>query len=263
VAARDRRIAVLTENALAMPSPHVSIGRSVTILVGSGLLLAIALSLVGWAIVNLATPSAMTVWEDGVNEWFVVQRTPALDTLSQFASSLANSRTCIAVLVVMVVALRVWLGRWRESVALFAAIVGELLIFVAVTAVVARPRPDVLQLDVAPPTSSFPSGHMGAAVAFYGCIAVIMVRQLRPRWFAVTISTFIFLVPVLVGVSRIYRGMHHPVDVIFGAVCGGVWLALVLTTLLPTMTVLRAKPQREIAKPVQAFDAKHNPRECG
>jgi len=133
----------------------------------------------------------------------------------------------------MVVVLRVWLGRWRESGALFAVIVGELLVFLVVTALVNRPRPDVPHLDVAPPTSSFPSGHTGAAVAFYGCLAVIMLRQLRPGWFAATITTVMCLVPMIVGVSRVYRGMHHPTDVLFGVVGGGLWLALVLTTLLP------------------------------
>ena len=198
------------------------------------MLLALALSLVGWAIVHLATPSAMTAWEDSVNQWFFLHRTPHLDALSHLGSYLAETVTCIALLMVMVLVLRVWLGRWRESGALFAAIVGELLVFLIVTALVNRPRPDVPHLDAAPPTSSFPSGHTAAAVAFYGCLAVIMVRQLRPGWFAATITTVLCLVPIIVGVSRIYRGMHHPTDVLFGVVGGGLWLALVLTTLLPT-----------------------------
>jgi membrane-associated phospholipid phosphatase len=208
-------------------------GRVAAVLIGGGLLLALALSLVGWAIVHLATPSAMTAWEDSVNQWFFLHRTPRLDALSHLGSYLAETLTCIALLIVMVLVLRVWLGRWRESGALFAAIVGELLVFLIVTALVNRPRPDVPHLDAAPPTSSFPSGHTAAAVAFYGCLAVIMVRQLRPGWFAATITTVLCLVPIIVGVSRIYRGMHHPTDVLFGVVGGGLWLALVLTTLLP------------------------------
>lgn len=209
-------------------------GRVAAVLIGGGLLLALALSLVGWAIVHLATPSAMTAWEDSVNQWFFLHRTPRLDALSHLGSYLAETVTCIALLMVMVLVLRVWLGRWRESGALFAAIVGELLVFLIVTALVNRPRPDVPHLDAAPPTSSFPSGHTAAAVAFYGCLAVIMVRQLRPGWFAATIATVLCLVPIIVGVSRIYRGMHHPTDVLFGVVGGGLWLALVLTTFLPT-----------------------------
>ena len=202
-------------------------------LVGGGLVLALALSLIGWAIVKLATPSALTRWEDSVNQWFYAARTPTLDTVSHIGSYLAETITCIVLLVVVTVALRLWLGRWRESWTLFAALVGELLVFLVVTAVVNRPRPDVPLLDAAPPTSSFPSGHTAAAVAFYGCLAVIVLRQLRPRWFAVTIATLLCLVPIVVGISRLYRGMHHPTDVVFGALGGGLWLALVLSTLLP------------------------------
>jgi len=236
LAARARRVAALIHKSLGSGATEKSLGRRGTTLVAGGLVLAISLALIGMAIVQLATPSAMTVWEDGVNDWFVVHRTPSLDSWTHVASTIANSRTIFALLVVMAVVFRLWLGRWHESAALFAAIAGELLIFVAVSAVVARPRPDVPRLDAAPPTSSFPSGHTGAAVAFYGCIAIIVLRQLRPRWLAIVVSALVFLVPVVVGMSRIYRGMHHPVDVIVGAVCGGVWLALVLTTLLPTIT---------------------------
>ena len=198
-------------------------------------MLALALSLVGWVIVTLATPSALSRAEIGVNQWFVDARTPTLDTLSHLGSSLSDTVTCIVLLVVLTMAFRWWLGRWRESWTLFAAIVGELLVFLIVTAVVNRPRPGVPHLDAAPPTSSFPSGHTAAAVAFYGCVAVIVMRQLRPRWLAVVVASLLWLVPVVVGVSRIYRGMHYPTDVVFGALGGGLWLALVLSTLLPAL----------------------------
>jgi membrane-associated phospholipid phosphatase len=233
MAARERRGAVMTKDADRGVYPPLHGGRVAGALIGGGLGLALALSVVGWAIVHLATPSAMTAWEGRVNQWFVAHRTPRLDALSHVGDYLANTVTCIALLIVMVVVLRVWLGRWRESVVLFAALVGELAIFLAVSAIVNRPRPDVPQLDVAPPTSSFPSGHMGAAVAFYGCLAIIVMRQLRPKWFAATITTVLCLLPIVVGVSRMYRGMHHPTDVLAGVVCGGLWLALVLTVLLP------------------------------
>jgi membrane-associated phospholipid phosphatase len=118
--------------------------------------------------------------------------------------------------------------------------------------VVNRPRPDVLHLDDAPPTSSFPSGHTAAAVAFYGCLAVIVLRQLRPRWLALVVTALLCLVPFVVGISRLYRGMHHPTDVVFGALGGGLWLALVLVTLLPL-------PRREVDRPAVSPDAHEEP----
>ena len=202
-------------------------------LIGGGLLLALALSLVGWSIVHFATPSALTRWEDSVNQWFYAGRTQTLNMLTHIGSYMSETVTCIALLIVAVIVLRLWLGRWRESWTVAAAIIGELLVFLIVTAVVNRPRPSVPLLDVAPPTSSFPSGHTAAAVALYGCLAVIILRQLKPKWFAITLAAVLWIVPVIVGVSRLYRGMHHPTDVLFGAIGGGIWLVLVLTTMLP------------------------------
>jgi undecaprenyl-diphosphatase len=42
-----------------------------------------------------------------------------------------------------------------------------------------------------------------------------------------------FAIPVFVGLSRVYRGMHFVSDVIAGAIAGGLWLAVVLVVLLP------------------------------
>jgi membrane-associated phospholipid phosphatase len=213
--------------------PPLERGRVAVRLIGGGAFIALALSLVGLGIVRLATPWGLTRWEDGVNTWFYRHRTPTLNSLTQIGSALAATMTCIGLLAVMFVVFRVWLGRWRESWTLLAAIAGELLLFLIVEMVVKRQRPNVPHLGVAPPTSSFPSGHMGAAVALYGCVAVIVLRELRIRWFALVIAAVCWAVPVVVGVSRLYRGMHHPTDVLFAAIGSGLWLALVLATLLP------------------------------
>jgi undecaprenyl-diphosphatase len=212
--------------------PPLARGKVAVRLVGGGLLLALALTLVGRFITSVLTPSALTRWEDGANQWFVDQRTPSLDLATHIGSYLAETVTCIALLVVTFVVLRAWLGRWRESWAVFAAIVGELLVFLIVTALVDRARPGVPHLDAAPPTSSFPSGHVGAAVALYGCLAVIAHREVRNRALSTLLVTVCVIVPMVVAISRVYRGMHHVSDVVFGAVGGGLWLLLVVTTLL-------------------------------
>jgi membrane-associated phospholipid phosphatase len=213
--------------------PPLERGRVALRLVGGGVLIALAASLVGLGIVHLATPSGLTRWENHVNTWFVLHRTPRLNTLTHIGNYLAETKIAVGIVIVMFIMLRLFLGRWRESWTLFAAIAGELAIFLIVSTVVARPRPNVLQLDRAPPTSSFPSGHTGAAVVLYGCLAIIIVRHFYVRWIAVLLGIIFWVVPIVVGVSRLYRGMHHPLDVAFGALDSGIWLAIVVTTLLP------------------------------
>jgi undecaprenyl-diphosphatase len=102
-----------------------------------------------------------------------------------------------------------------------------------------RPRPDVVQLDAAPPTSSFPSGHTAAAIALYGCLAILLLVIFARRPAAQVAAFLLFAVPVVVGLSRLYRGMHYPTDVIIGALGGGLWLLVVITTLLPARRTSR------------------------
>ena len=66
------------------------------------------------------------------------------------------------------------------------------------------------------------------------------------------VAALLCLVPFIVGISRLYRGMHHPTDVVFGALGGGLWLALVLSTLLP-------RPRQDVARVVSP-DAHEEPK---
>lgn len=204
------------------------------------LLLVAAIGIVGlmWflgsLLVHHSVPSFVGRADEQTSEWAVEHRTPILDSVTHAGSMAADTFVALAVAGSAVVVLRLWLGRWRESLVLVVAIVGELLIFLVITAIVHRARPAVPQLDQAPPTSSFPSGHTGVAIALYGCLAVILLRNVKPRWVAVSLAVLGWVIPIVVAASRVYRGMHYPTDVLAGALASGVWLAVVLVVLLPT-----------------------------
>jgi len=168
----------------------------------------------------------------------------AWNTATLVGTTLAQTETVIAVTAVVVLVLRWRLGRWRESLFLIAVMGGELAVFLSVTAVVHRARPPVARLDPAPPTSSFPSGHTAAAVALYGGIAILALWIYGRRPATVLASILLACVPVYVGFSRLYRGMHYPSDVLAGALLGGAWLIIVSTTLLPRRAGRRAVLRR-------------------
>ncbi len=198
--------------------------------------------ILGWLLINSSVPALLGSADTQISAWAVEHRTPTLDGLTHVGSMMADTFVALAVTAVAVVILRLWLGRWRDSLVVVVAIVGELLIFLVITAVVHRARPAVAQLDQAPPTSSFPSGHTGAAVALYGCLTVILLRNVKPRWAAVSLAVLGCVIPVVVAASRVYRGMHYPTDVLAGALAGGIWLAVVLVVLLPTRTITADSP---------------------
>ena len=227
-----------TGHAAARPLTKGSAGR----LVLSGLLLWLVLSAIGIGMWRGLGSSALVAGDKAASRWFAERRTPTLDTLTRFGSLLSETGTAIALTAVLVVALRWWLGRWRESIAVLVAILGELFVFLLVTNTVDRPRPEVVRLDVAPPTSSFPSGHTAAAVALYGCLALVLLRQLANRMVARTLALICCAVPVIVALSRVYRGMHHVTDVIFGALGGGAWLLVTVLVVLPRATYGRNAP---------------------
>jgi membrane-associated phospholipid phosphatase len=212
-------------------------------LVSGGLLIYLALIAVGLSITHPFKDSAVVRRDLAVSRWFAAHRTPLFDTLTHYGTLLAETWTAIALSIVLVLVLRRWLGRWRESIGVLVAILGELFIFLLVTNTVHRQRPPVPRLDPAPPTSSFPSGHTAAAVALYGVLAVIVLRQMAHRRLAVVIAVLCCCVPPIVAVSRVYRGMHYPTDVLFGAIGGGLWLLVAVLVVVPAATYgRRARP---------------------
>ena len=201
-------------------------------LIGGAIALWGLLSLIGLFVTRVLDKGSGGSLDRSINVWFVAHRTTSLNSITLYVDDLANTKSVIAMTVVVAVLLRFRLGRWYESLTIITVIVGEVAIFVSVTLTVHRARPDVVRLDKSPPTSSFPSGHTGAAMALYGAIAILLLWIYGRSWKTQFAAFVLFCIPIVVAVSRLYRGMHHPSDVIAGAICGGLWLLTVMSTLL-------------------------------
>ena len=224
-------------DAVARPHPVAGWKALTALLAGAAVLLWGLLALIGLAVTHLLLHSAAFRTDDlSVDRWFAGHRTGALNVVTYIGTTLAQTTTAIGVTVVVVLLLRWRLGRWHESGIFIAVMAGELLIFLGVTAVIHESRPPVPRLDAAPPTSSFPSGHTAAALALYGGIAVMVLWVYGRRPATAIAAGVLFLVPVYVALSRLYRGMHYPSDVLAGALLGGLWLLWVTRTLLQAPT---------------------------
>ena len=179
----------------------------------------------------------------------VAQRTPTWDHLTVLGSLLAETTTKVVVTAVLAVVF-LWLWRrWFEPVFLVVSLVIEAAAFIVVTTVVGRDRPDVPRLDSSPVGSSFPSGHVAAAAA-YAAIAVVVFWHTRKRWARILVVLVAVLVPVIVALSRMYRGMHFLSDTIAGAVlgCAAVALTAVVLARSPEGVVI-VDPKAEAGHP--------------
>ncbi len=209
-----------------------SVGRiAVRLLLGAITLVAV-LTGIGLLLTKVLARSAFERADGKADVVLAQDRTPTWNTITHYATLLAETRTVVVAGAVLILAFLLALRRWREPLFLLTVLVGEVVIFVTITLLVDRHRPPVPHLDAAPPTSSFPSGHTAAAVSLYGGFALVVWRTVRVAALRALAVVAGIGVPVAVALSRLYRGMHFPTDVLAGALLGSSWLALVAATLL-------------------------------
>jgi len=158
-------------------------------------------------------------WENDLSKSVAAGRTATMNSITAVWSHIGNTEIVIGVCVV-VVALVWWRTKqWWYAVIPAIAIAAQASVFVAATTLTDRKRPTVEHLDPAPPTSSYPSGHMGAATALYLTFA-LMAQRIERVWLRRVVTVVCAIVPLLVGYARLYRGMHHLVDILVGMVNG-------------------------------------------
>ncbi|HEV3400910.1 MAG TPA: phosphatase PAP2 family protein [Acidimicrobiales bacterium] len=180
---------------------------------------------VGVAIVFLLLGLLARVANHDLLAWDIPVRDAVLDIDAAWFRSLMRqagdlgSRWLLAALTIPMVALA-W-GRCRQlAVVLIAAFPAALSLELFLKAVVDRPRPVV----AAGFGSSFPSGHVLAAAAFWGLVPPWIYLVTRRRWAWAASAGLAGLALVMVGVSRISVGAHWPSDVVGGYLGGAVFL---------------------------------------
>lgn len=169
--------------------------------------------------------------EVAVNRYLQDRRTATLDAMAAFGSAMGSVATNIIGCFVLMSLIWLLTRKWWVAVLPGLALVLQAVLHMAVSGLVDRLRPvGVEQLDLAPPTAAFPSGHTGATLTQLVIVALLLSR-LHNRLLTVSAWTLAAVYTGVVVWARLYQGMHAVTDVTMGIVNGITcaiiaWLAL-------------------------------------
>lgn len=162
--------------------------------------------------------------------WLIVQhlRTPWLTPVMESFSALATPLTLLVLLLAVAAFAPGRRPGWCCAVNLGLVV----LINQALKFIIQRPRPDGFRL-ASVSGFSFPSGHSMVAMAFFGLLAWFVWKYEKDRRQRTLLLAAFGVVIVMVGVSRIYLGVHYASDVVAGFCLSLIWLALYTRIAVP------------------------------
>jgi undecaprenyl-diphosphatase len=165
--------------------------------------------------------------------------TPVLDLVMIFFS-LIGYRFGVVPVDLLVLGLFLWRRRWGDALFWGLAVGGAAILNLAAKQSFERIRPQ-LWLSIAPETTySFPSGHAMGSMALAAALVVLLWPT---RWRSITLLVGAFFV-LMVGLSRVYLGVHYPSDILAGWAASLAWVIGVSVVLYGRLTkpTPRAEP---------------------
>jgi len=220
VAARFPRLVGFLRARLALTPTGLTLSFG---LMATGALLWIVLELLVEVVIGSSTVGV----DRRILSLVAILRTPQLDQVMYTVTFLGNARTIVVLATVAVlVALVAW--RWRAALLLLAALAASEIFFGLLSLLAQRPRPPLEDARIVQGGFSFPSGQSALAATFYGTVAYLLIRSTRREGVKALLGVGAALLIFVIGVSRIYLGLHYPSDVLAGWAAGALWVALVL-----------------------------------
>lgn len=118
-----------------------------------------------------------------------------------------------------------YLMKWSRAAALLLiTMAGAFVLNLVLKLLFRRARPNPFFGIAAPDSFSFPSGHTLLSFCLFGTLAVVIHRRVRSARARVAVWSAAAVLAILVGLSRIYLGVHHPTDVVAGYLAASVWV---------------------------------------
>lgn len=222
---------------------HYLITRRHAALLG-GLLILIA---GGWGLVALTdnvVDGDTQRFDNRAIRWFAAHRGPqALQDVGRDLTALGGV-TVLTLVTAAVVGFLLISRKRGAAILMVVAVVGGLTISSVIKHLVNRPRPPRQYQAAYVFTASFPSGHSMLSAVTYLTLGALLAQVIQRRLLKLYVILIAVLVTFLVGLSRVYLGVHWPTDVLAGWTGGLVWSLVCLS--VAHQLQLRGAVEREL-----------------
>lgn len=177
--------------------------------------------------------------DTAISQFIYSFRTPWLTDIFRFISFLGGKFLILACTIM--VGLLVWKRHKRETILFIFTILVGFLLNNSVKVLLQVPRPNISPIGTSD-SYSFPSGHAMNSFIFYALLSYFMFHFTRNKKLSILFSFMAMSLVFLIGLSRVYLGVHYPSDIIAGFTGGFWWF---ITAVLIDKTVIFYKMFKE------------------
>jgi membrane-associated phospholipid phosphatase len=186
------------------------------------LLLAVASIALAFLVVHVLVPSSglgLERTDESFNDTLADNRTGFLTTLAEIGSVVGGA-PLLPIIVGIVALVAAFRRHWLIAAFAVFVLAVESATYRVTSIVVPRDRPSVPRLENLEFDASYPSGHTAASIAVYSGLVLLLTTRFTSSLKKALAWTAAILLTTFVALSRMYEGMHHPLDVAGGVLVG-------------------------------------------
>jgi membrane-associated phospholipid phosphatase len=214
-----RRGAPAERLAASFSGIHPAVTFVVVMLAGLAVVAAVSIGL-GFLVTSVLEHAwGIGAANERVDTWLAAHRTPSRTDASLIGSIMAGG-VVLPIVAGSIALVCVVFRKWRIAAFAVFALAVESASYRATTLAVHSHRPRVARLESLPVNASYPSGHTAAAIAVYGGLVLLLTSRFTNGAFRATAWALVLAIVTFVATARMYRGMHHPLDIAGGVLIG-------------------------------------------
>jgi undecaprenyl-diphosphatase len=167
----------------------------------------------------------LTNCDQTIGSWFATHRTPIGIAVMRDITALGG-HTVLSLIVVFTIGFLVALRRRRTAAFVLIAVLGGSLLSESIKLLIGRERPvptDQELMVLLPHSASFPSGHSMLSAVVYLTAALLVAGRLQGRRLHAYLIGWSLFLAFIIGISRLYLGVHYFTDVVAGWIGGLIW----------------------------------------